>query len=158
MYQIVHGMAGIAIGSRLDNPILAFVLGIVSHFILDAIPHDSIEAKNWENNGTDKFIKKIALEAILDLWGLVLLILIMQEGFEIYPSYSMLSGMIGGILPDYIWGLTELLQLKNQALEKFKVWHNKVHTIFYQAVYLPLKYTVPIQVIALTVLVILIKK
>ncbi len=152
MYQIVHGMAGIAIGSRLGNPVLAFVLGIISHFILDAIPHDSLEAKSWENNGTDKFVKKIALEAILDLWGLILIVLIMQEGFEIYPSYSMLSGMIGGILPDYIWGITELLQIKNQALLKFKTWHNAVHAIFYRAVYLPLQYTAVIQIAALIIL------
>jgi hypothetical protein len=72
MYQIVHGMAGAVIGSRLDSPILAFILGFVSHFILDAIPHDSNEARDWENNGTDKFVKKVALEAILDLWGLVI--------------------------------------------------------------------------------------
>ncbi|KKS43542.1 hypothetical protein A3H03_03225 [Candidatus Kuenenbacteria bacterium RIFCSPLOWO2_12_FULL_42_13] len=158
MYQIVHGMAGIAIGSRLDNPILAFVLGIVSHFVLDAIPHDSLELRDWENNGTDKFIKKIALEAILDLWGLMLGILMMQEGFSLYLNYPMMAGMIGAISPDYIWGLTELSQTKNQAMEKFKAWHNKIHTIIYKAVYLPLKYTVPIQVIALTALVILIKK
>ena len=158
MYQIVHGMAGIAIGSRLDNPILAFVLGIVSHFVLDAIPHDSLELRDWENNGTDKFIKKIALEAILDLWGLMLGILMMQEGFSLYLNYPMMAGMIGAISPDYIWGLTELSQTKNQAMEKFKAWHNKIHTIIYKAGYLPLKYTVPIQVIALTALVILIKK
>ncbi|HRY63129.1 MAG TPA: hypothetical protein P5267_00785 [Patescibacteria group bacterium] len=158
MYQIVHGIAGVAIGSRLGNPILAFVLGILSHFILDAIPHDSNEARNWENNGTDRFVKKIALEAILDLWGLIIFVLIMQEGFGIYLSYPMIAGLVGGILPDYIWGLTELFKIKNQALLKFKAWHTKVHTLIFKPIYLPLKYTAIIQIITLTILVVLMKK
>lgn len=153
MYQIVHGMAGVAIGSRLDSPILAFILGIISHFVLDAIPHDSNEARDWENNGTDKFVKKVALEAIIDLWGLIMLILIMQEGFKIYLSYPMVAGLIGGILPDYIWGLTELFKIKNKYLEKFKVWHEKIHSLFFKSIYLPLKYTAVIQVLALILLI-----
>ncbi len=158
MYQIVHGMAGIAIGSRLGNPILAFVLGIVSHFILDAIPHDSIEARDWENNGTDSFVKKIALEAMVDLWALLILLLVMQEGFKIYLDYSMIAGLVGGVLPDYVWGLTELLQIKNQALEKFKAWHTKIHTLIFKQIYIPIKYTVAIQTIGLIVIILLMKK
>jgi len=158
MYQIVHGMAGVAIGSRLGSPILAFVLGIISHFVLDAIPHDSLEARDWENNGTASFVKKIALEAIIDLWILIILLLIMQEGFKIYLSYSMIAGLIGGILPDYIWGLTELFKIKNQALEKFKAWHTGIHTLIFKPIYLPLKYTAVIQIITLAVLIVLMNK
>ncbi len=152
MYQIVHGMAGVAIGSRLGNPILAFVLGIVSHFILDAIPHDSVEARDWENNGSDKFVKKVALEAMIDLWALLILLLVMQEGLKIYLDYSMLAGLIGGVLPDYVWGLTELFKIKNQALLKFKTWHTKIHTLIFKQIYIPWKYTATIQIVTLVIL------
>ncbi|NMC51520.1 hypothetical protein GYA54_02185 [Candidatus Kuenenbacteria bacterium] len=153
MYQIVHGAAGIMIGSRVGSPLLAFILGFFSHFILDAIPHDSKEARDWENNGTDKFVKKVALEAILDLWSLIILVLIMQEGSGIYLSYPMIAGLLGGILPDYIWGLTELFKIKNRALEKFKFWHEKIHALFFKPIYLPLKYTAVIQAVTLIILI-----
>jgi hypothetical protein len=78
----------------------------------------------------------------------------MQEGFKIYLSYPMIAGLVGGILPDYVWGLTELFKIKNKYLEKFKVWHEKIHSLFFKPIYLPLKYTAAIQVLTLIILII----
>ena len=145
MYQIVHAAAGILIGSQTGNPWLAFALGLLSHFILDAIPHDSIESRDWKDKG--QFMQKFALEAILDLWLFVLLVLILQQNNLLTLNWPIVAGIIGSLLPDYIWGVGELFKIRNPWLEKYKQFHEWVHTIIHQEIYLPLKYAVPIQII-----------
>ena len=51
MYLTVHGASGLFIGSQVGNPWLAFVLGVVSHFILDMIPHESKSIDEWYERG-----------------------------------------------------------------------------------------------------------
>lgn len=150
MYQIVHATAGILIGSQTGNPWLAFVLGLFSHFILDAIPHESIESRNWKDKG--QFIKKFVLEATVDLWLFVLLVLILQQNNLLTLNWPIIAGIVGSLLPDYIWGGAELFKIKNPWLEKYKKFHEWVHTILHKEIYLPLKYTLAIQLTTLLIL------
>ena len=39
MMQITHASTGAAVGKFIPNPILAFIAGIIVHFIIDKIPH-----------------------------------------------------------------------------------------------------------------------
>ena len=145
MYQVVHGLSGILIGSQTNNPIIAFILGVVSHFILDAIPHDSIEIHNWQNNGKVEKIKKFVLEASLDLFLLLLIILILVYTGKLKINMPVTAGVMGTLLPDYTWAIAELFKIKNTAMDKYRQLHNWVHRIFYKSIYLPWKYVIPIQ-------------
>ncbi len=143
MYQIIHGSAGLLIGSQTGNPWLAFILGFISHFILDAIPHDALEIKRWQDKG--QYMKKVALETILDLLLLLLLILFLQQNNLLNLNYSIMAGVAGAILPDYIWGFGELFKIKSKWLERYKKMHNGNHALLRKNTYIPIKYGLPIQ-------------
>jgi hypothetical protein len=143
MYQIVHASAGMLIGSQTGNPWLAFVLGFVSHYILDAIPHDAIELRRWRHR--NNYIKKVALEATYDLWLFVIIVWILQQNNLLSFNLPILAGIIGAILPDYILGVIELFGIKSKWAEKYKAFHKWVHHLIYKPAYLPIKYIIPIQ-------------
>jgi len=153
MYQIVHGSAGLLIGSQTGNPWLAFILGFLSHFILDAIPHDSLEIKNWQDRGN--YIKKIASEAIIDLLLFLGLFFLLWQNNLVEPTWAMGAGILGALLPDYIWGLGEFFKIENKWLEKFKHLHNLDHTLLHKNIYIPLKYGLPIQLFFVVIFIVL---
>jgi len=154
MYQIVHGTTGILIGSQTGNPYLAFILGLISHFILDAIPHDSEELRDWQNKGD--YIKKIAFEAMLDLFVFLVILYSLMNFGGLELNYAVGAGVIGALLPDYIWGAAELFHINNIVLEKYKAFHSWAHGVIHKAVYLPWYLVVPIQIGFLIILIILI--
>ena len=145
MYQVVHGLSGVLIGSQTKNPVIAFILGVVSHFILDAIPHDSLEIHNWQDNGRGEKMKKFVLEASLDLFLFLSIILILIYTDKLKINMPVVAGVTGTLLPDYVWAVAELFKIKNTVTDKYKQFHNWVHGIFYKPVYLPGKYVIPIQ-------------
>lgn len=149
MYQIVHGTAGILIGSQTGNPWLAFLFGILSHFILDAIPHDNMALKRWEDKGN--FIKKMALEAAIDLWLLIVMVWVLQASQIISLDWPIAAGMLGAILPDYIWGLAELFRVRSKWLERYKRLHS-LDEYFKEKVYYPVSYAVTVQLGTLIIL------
>ncbi len=143
MYQIVHGTAGLLIGEQINQPWLAFILGIFSHFILDAIPHDIIEVRHWQDRGN--FIKRVSFEAGIDLLLFLILAFILFITHQINFSWSLAAGVGGALLPDYIWGLGELFKIRHPWLEKYKQLHNADHALLHKDIYLPLKYALPVQ-------------
>jgi membrane protein DedA with SNARE-associated domain len=143
MYQIVHGTAGLLIGEQINQPWLAFILGVISHFVLDAIPHDIIEIRRWQDKGN--FIKRTSLEAAVDLSLFLILLGFLWLKGNLALNYSVLAGVLGALLPDYIWGVGELFKIKNRWLEKYKQLHNGDHALFHKNIYIPLKYGLFIQ-------------
>lgn len=143
MFQIVHGSVGLLIGSQLGNPWLAFILGALSHFVLDAIPHDAQEIRAWQDKGD--YLKKIALEAMFDLWFFLIIIFLLQFNNLLDWQWPILAGILGALLPDYLWGLTELLKIDNKLTIWYKNLHNGTHAIFHRDIYISAKYTFLIQ-------------
>ena len=128
MFLTVHASAGIYIGTVITNPWLAFILAIISHLILDAVPHGD------ENIGkeTDKKKKiiKLSIIAFVDTLGVVILYYFLTSYF-ITPSPAIILGIIGSIMPDYLWGVYELT--KNKILGWISIhilsyFHNILHT------------------------------
>ena len=143
MYQIVHGAAGLLIGSQTGNPWLAFILGVLSHIVLDAIPHDVIELKKWRDRGN--YTKKLALEASVDMLFFVLLLYILWQNNVLNINLSIIAGIIGAVGPDYVWGVRLVFKIEGGWLQKYKELHEKVHSCFYKNIHLPLKYALIIQ-------------
>ena len=60
MLDTVHVFAGLAIGRQIANPIVAFIVGIISHIILDAIPHwDGDKGKKYEDREKNGECKRV---------------------------------------------------------------------------------------------------
>jgi len=128
MFLTVHASAGVLIGHYAKNIWLAFILGFISHFILDAIPHGDENLIIDKADITKKEIMKVLALASSD--GLVMLsvlgLLYMSGQFELTPS--IIAAVIGTILPDVFNGI--YMVTKFSWFEKFSHWHFQAHYIF----------------------------
>jgi hypothetical protein len=120
MLLTVHAAAGAIIGQQINNPILAFVLAFVSHFILDMIPHGD---QDWidEYKGDQKSkVKKILSIVVID--AVILLGLLISRYFYIdsfMPNLNIAVGILGGILPDLLVACHELSDKLFKNIYKF---------------------------------------
>ncbi len=127
MFLTVHATAGALIGQQLNNPVLAFVLSFVSHFILDLLPHGD---QDWidEYKGDQKAkVKKIISIVAIDI--VILLALLISRFYYIAsfaPSLSIAAGILGGILPDFLVGCHEL---SDRLFKNFYRFHFLVHDL-----------------------------
>lgn len=93
MLFTAHAAVGGVAGEYLNSPFLAFIAGIILHFILDAIPHYDVT-----DNG--KFTLRQNLLIIIDVAiGLILFAVLYDK---IDHPVSFLAGSFGCILPDIV--------------------------------------------------------
>jgi hypothetical protein len=127
MLLTVHATAGALIGQQINNPILAFVLAFVSHFILDIIPHgDQDWIEEYKGDQKSKVKKIISIVAIDVIVLLTLLISRYYYGDSFAPSLSIASGILGGVLPDFLVGCHEL---SDRLFKSFYRFHFIVHDL-----------------------------
>jgi hypothetical protein len=62
---INHALTGALIGFSVSNPVLAVFLALVSHFILDALPHFGSRVDNDAWIKSKPFISMVAIDAVL---------------------------------------------------------------------------------------------
>jgi hypothetical protein len=84
-----HVVAGAVIGAVVPRPAYAFGLGVVSHAVMDALPH-------WGHPDHSVFIKVAVVDG---LFGLATLATIARA---VGPEHraSVVAGMLGACLPD----------------------------------------------------------
>jgi hypothetical protein len=126
MLLSIHAATGALIGQQTNNPVLAFILAFASHFALDAIPHGD---QDWieDYKGDDKFrAKRIIFLVALD--AVILLILLVSQFFyrSLTPTLNIASGILGGILPDFLVGCHEL---SDKLFKNFYQLHFKMHDL-----------------------------
>ena len=114
MFLTIHSSAGIFIGSQINNPLLAFLLGFVSHLILDMIPHG--DEGLGESKSQSAKIKKLFLISSVDLLFVILLFNYLTSQNLIIFTPAVLAGLLGSLVPDFIWGLHEITR------DRFSGW------------------------------------
>ncbi|HPM27793.1 MAG TPA: hypothetical protein PLX55_01330 [bacterium] len=118
-----HAIVGSAVGSLVENPALALLLGVLSHHLLDFIPHldagSFMKKANWRSK---KFLTYLFFD--LALGTFVVYWLWRDAGY----ASIILWGALGGVLTDVIdnnpWASTL------RCLPFFKQYHfvhKKVH-------------------------------
>lgn len=118
-----HLLLGAAIGAKIKHFGWIIVLGIVSHFILDKIPHWDYEV------GLKKFSKQKSYKALFisflkitidGLIGLIIVFFIIwqKEITEIRYFSFVLVGILASLLPDFILGTILLFYNKFGNLAK----------------------------------------
>lgn len=101
MYSPVHATAGELIATAIPNPTLAFLAGISSHYILDAIPHGDEELYHDEEWKTQHRYRRVIGINALDLACLIGLTLWAIQRPGVATSQLMLIDILGSILPDF---------------------------------------------------------
>jgi hypothetical protein len=97
----VGAALGLTVGSMIPNPVIAipvaFVVGAISHHLLDPIPHT--DPGSWRDPNDKDLVKKEELPFALadNIIGTVIILWIF---FTREPSWPMLFGAAGGNFPD----------------------------------------------------------
>tara|TARA_Y100000310_G_C20198740_1_gene585890 strand:+ start:139 stop:597 length:459 start_codon:yes stop_codon:yes gene_type:complete len=146
MFLIVHSTAGIALGSLTGNPIIAFAMGLISHLVLDIIPHGDEELGKWAIKGG--FIKRMSILFIIDFSIALLFIFIFFRNNIIENPYPLLAGAIGGILPDLLVGFVTIF--KSKTWNWYLIFHKINHELLQRPI--PWKYGMGIQILTLFLL------
>lgn len=125
-----HLLTGAAIGATTGNIPAAFIGGLVSHFILDSIPHiDAGWIEAQPNIGQTKWSKKLWTAVIVDVAvGTLLFTLVTPPSVHALP---LVAGGIGGLFPD----LFDNVPFWRDSWHATKIgawfygWHDKTHFI-----------------------------
>ena len=102
MFLTVHATAAVLITQKISNPLLAFIIGFVSHYILDALPNgDDKIFERWQGK---KQLQVIAAVAGIDFaLSLIWLNFLQQQGLILFPLATA-AAVIGSMLPDFLNG------------------------------------------------------
>lgn len=85
-----HVLSGAVIGGAVQRPVPAFVLGVASHFVLDATPHWG----NWRNR--QQFMRVAVPDGLAGLAAIGAFTALAPPDRRL----SVLAGMVGAALPD----------------------------------------------------------
>jgi len=126
MILSTHSVVGaVSAYSLTNNPFIALLVGIVSHFVLDAIPHWDYTLNTNEPNPTIKGFVIDAARVSLDLTLGFLLVLLFVQGINDFNPIIW-AGVLGGIIPDIFQFLGR--RLPKTPLFLFVKFHDIFHT------------------------------
>ena len=123
MINTPHLLAGASIGSEIHNPWIVAIAAIISHFILDSVPHAEYNIDGVKDGKIDKRFIKDFVKILLDLFfGLTLIVLFAYK--SPYFNY-IIEGALFGIFPDFLLFITYIFPLK--LLKTIAEFHYKIH-------------------------------
>lgn len=131
MFLTVHAAAGFLIGKYIHSNLWAFIIGFISHLLMDVPVHDSLEIKKVQANKTKKQNNIIMLKIVLFAeLPLIILNTLFVKVFSMTQLNSFyLAGFLGAVMMDFLWGFSDVLP-KNKVLEIFKKINHWTHTRF----------------------------
>jgi len=113
-----HMLVGTAIGLHSNNIWMAFSFGLISHYLMDFLPHWEY-LTNLKISKSNKIITKLIFDFVL---GFVLvLILIWSEPQKVIIAFA----VFGALLPDFIQGIYFNFSIKQ--LKIFHRFHYRIH-------------------------------
>lgn len=123
MTLATHTAIGTGIGFFVANPILGFILGFISHFAVDMIPHgDSALADQMRKEKKVKLpVALISLDAIVAMF-LILLAFNLDGRIS---NVALSAAIAGSVLPDLLVGIHDVTKTK------YLRWFNRMHFFFH---------------------------
>jgi hypothetical protein len=132
LFSPVHIIAGMALAKVVPGgEIPVFTAAVLSHLLLDAIPHGDTGIGHWVHSSPDrktKLSRLLPMSIVDQLLALVVfLILLRSPAFAVVPLPLLLTGAIGSMFPDYLTGIRDLLKHPPGWLEKLHRLHERCH-------------------------------
>ncbi len=124
MTLTTHATLGAIIGHATGNPVLAFIFGLISHFLIDMIPHGDTGLS--DNFRVHKRRRKQAVAYVMvDAVVALFFVLLLANTRDIESVRTFSWGIAGGVLPDLLVGMYDLT--KSPLLR----WFNRLHFFFH---------------------------
>ncbi|MFH1207097.1 MAG: hypothetical protein V1668_00645 [Patescibacteria group bacterium] len=139
MFATTHILASIVISQHIPSPGWAFLISLLSHFLLDLIPHGDAPLGPWM--AADPKKRRMALVLGADAFCSILFLVFFWQNGNLPNLSSLIPAMIGGVLPDFIWLMSYLFKgcefLKTKCLfftatlHRINSFHlHAIHTFF----------------------------
>ena len=127
MFLTPHTSVAVWLSIKTEDPVLAFFLGLVSHFILDIIPHgdETLGSHKLTKRGKFFYLMKTATVDVI-LSAIFIYFYIMK-----HPNFNrpvLGAAVLGAWLPDLAWLAIE--NFKIAGLYWYVVWHGRIHNVF----------------------------
>ncbi len=124
MTLTTHATLGAVIGHATGNPLLAFIFGFLSHFLIDMVPHgDTGMSDNFRvhKRRRKRAVAYVMVDAVIALF----FVLLLANTRDIESMRTFSWGIVGGVLPDLLVGMYDLT--KSPLLR----WFNRLHFYFH---------------------------
>lgn len=146
MFLAVHAAVGALAGNAVSHPTAAFLLGAISHFFLDMIPHgDEVLYRGYvEGRKKRRGLIYIGVDAAFT----AVLIPVFFLNHDFFSPLNVALGIIGSLLPDLLVGLSLLFPPRRATgliwrLDRFAAFHRWNHILLTRR--LPrIKYDIPL--------------
>lgn len=140
MFATVHISVALWLTTKITNPLLGFILGVVSHFILDIIPHGDEGLFDKANDNKFIFFLKVALVDVILASFLVLYYVYLNPSVD---KMLLTATILGAWLPDLAWIGIETFNIK------FLYWYCKFHERMHKLINwnYSIIYGVPLQIV-----------
>jgi hypothetical protein len=136
MYLTTHAAAGLLVGVLVQQPAVAFTGSVVTHFLLDMVPHeppeDLILTYPRDNTHDKHTVRKRTIVSFFDLIGLAIVVYFAMKlalsGEDFHSTITgVAAGITGSIFPDAVIVLTFFFD--NAFLRRYFDFHNKIHCV-----------------------------
>lgn len=142
MFLTPHTSVALWISTKATNPILAFGLSLLSHFILDIIPHgDETLGEHKETERERRlYLRKTAF---VDVMLSSILIYYYIARHQQFNPWLLSAVILGAWIPDLMWISIETFKIR------FMYWYIRFHTRVHRLIdwRYPLHYGVPFQIL-----------
>jgi hypothetical protein len=125
MFLLIHALVGGTIGLYFHSAALIILIGILSHFLLDTVPHCDVgfDREHFKIYSEAKFKKNTVYLALLDIAVTGVFILILHYHFHI-PHITL--GAFAAIIPD-LASIGYFTRLKHKAkYKRYLHFHNNL--------------------------------
>lgn len=108
MFLVTHAAVGAIVGEAAGGPLWAIIGGLVSHFLIDMIPHgDSHLYKNFKNRASGGKARRAKAYVTVDAISAVLFVALLFSFRDFLHPTRVSLGIVFGVLPDLLIGLYE---------------------------------------------------
>ena len=106
MFATTHVLASVVISQHAPTPWWAFFVSLISHYILDLLPHGDRPIDEWLQKGN--YFKKGLTIMATDMLLIALIFFTFAQRMSLPPPPILAAAVIGGMLPDVLWIMYKL--------------------------------------------------
>lgn len=121
MFAVTHAASAILIAEKISNPWWIFIIGIISHYFLDLIPHgDRMLEEGIEIDGEPKkrAIKRLAYVTLVDLLITAAYIIYLFYLNIFSNPFNTALAIFAVLLPDMLMGIGKIIYVFNLNASK----------------------------------------
>lgn len=129
MFLTTHALASGLLAEKISNPLVTYPLILVTHFLMDSLPHwdfGSYAGEELQKKGQIKSLRKrikLGILGAIDIsLALILAYLVFRKIILVKPE--IIGGVLVGLLPDFLEVPPLFLNWRPFPLNKFEEFHS----------------------------------